>query len=125
MYVHIKPDEESACCLSVKGKTSYAINENYLLAMGFEKNEVLSGPKELVYRYYRRSKSCNGIELIFEKEYGILSVEEFWLDKNDGLEYFTYTIVGKFRICSDDDLAFIFSKNIRLNYLFNMNRRRV
>lgn len=93
--------------------------------MGFEKNGILSGPKELVYRYYRPSKKGSGIELIFEKEFGVLSIEEFWLDKINGLEYVTYTIVGKFRICSDDDLAFIFSKNIRLNYLFNMSRRSV
>jgi hypothetical protein len=96
-----------------------------LLGIGFEKNEVLSGPREWVYRYYQPSKGCSGIELIFEKEFGILSVEEFWLNKNNDLEYFTYTIVGKFRICSDEDLAFIFSRNIRLNYIFNINRRRV
>ncbi len=125
MYVHIKHDEEPACPLPVAGKVGYNINENYLLAMGFEKNDILSGPQELVYRYYRPSKSRSGIELIFEREFGILSVEEFWLDKNNDLAYFTYTIVGKFRICSDDDLAFIFLKNIRLNYIFNVNGRRV
>jgi hypothetical protein len=125
MYAHIRPDEKPLCPLSIAGKTVYAINENYLLAKGFEKNELLSGPLESVYRYYRPSKNCSGIELIFEKEFGILSVEEFWLNKNNNLEYFTYTIVGKFRISSDEDLAFIFSKNIRLNYIFNMNRRRV
>lgn len=125
MYVRIKYDEEPACPLPTARRPVYNINENYLLAMGFEKNDILSGPQELVYRYYRPSKNGSGIELIFEKEFGVLSIEEFWLDKNKGLEYVAYTIVGKFRICSDDDLAFIFSKNIRLNYLFNMNRRRV
>lgn len=125
MYIHIKRGEEPVCPFPVAGKIKYSINENYLLAMGFEKKDFLSGPQELVYRYYRPSKNCSGIELIFEKEFGVLSIEEFWLDKNNGLEYVTYTIVGKFRICSDEDLAFIFSKNIRLNYIFNVSGRRV
>ena len=125
MYVRIDHDERSTCPSSNEERPVYIINEGYLRMMGFEKNETLSKPTELVYRFYRPAKECHGIELIFEKQFGVLSVEEFWLNKNTNLEYYTYTIVGKFRICSDDDLAFIFSKNIRLNYIFNVNGRRV
>jgi len=125
MYVHIRHDEEFVYPLLFNETPVYCINENYLQAMGFEKNEMLSGPQQLVYRFYRPSKGCCGIELIFEKQFGVLSVEQFRLNKNNDLEYFTYTIVGKFRICCDEDLAFIFSKNIQLNYIFNINGRRV
>lgn len=108
--------------LNVKG---YSINVRYLQGLGFEKNESLSGIYESVYRYTRRTKEYNGIELVFVNDFGILSVEEFWLDQIDGKEYITHTIVGKFKICSDADLEFIFSKNIRLNYIFNIDGRRV
>jgi hypothetical protein len=125
MYLHIGPDEGSAYPLTAAGNTTYVINEDILSGIGFEKNEALSDLQQTVYRYYRHSKVCSGIELIFEKEFGILSVEEFWLNKNNDIEYFSYTIVGKFRISSDQDLAFIFSRNIRLNYLFNIEGKRV
>ncbi len=125
MLFHAKPGDKPSCVLTVTGKKNYSINEEYLLAMGFEKNEPLSGPDQSVYRYYLPSRGCSGIELIFEKVFGVLSVEEFRLNKNADLEYFSYAIVGKFRICSDEDLRFIFSKNIRLNYIFNIEGRRV
>jgi len=108
-----------------KNRSTYNINENYLQRLGFEKNEVLSGINEWVYRYYKPSKQCNGIELVFIRDFCILSVEEFWLNRSNGTEKVSNTIVGKFRIYSDEDLQFIFSRNIRLNYLFNITRRNV
>jgi len=112
-------------CLPFSKKNIYIINEKYLQHLGFQKNEVLSGHNEWVYRYYKPSKGCNGIELIFIKDFCILSVEEFWLNNSNGVEQFTNTIVGKFRIYSDDDLQFIFTRNIRLNYLFNIAGKKV
>jgi hypothetical protein len=125
MYFPIDPEKGSAYPLTASVNAVYIINEDILSGLGFEKNETLSNPQQTVYRYYRYSKGCSGIELIFENEFGILSVEEFRLNKNNDLEYFSYTIVGKFRISSDQDLAFIFSRNIRLNYIFNVEGRRV
>lgn len=106
-------------------KSPYIINENYLYSLGFEKNEVLSGPEEWVYRYYNFQSGKNGIELQFLYEFGILSIEEFWQNTTDNDAYFPHVIVGKFRISCDDDLHFIFSKNIRLNYIFNVASKRV
>ncbi|GAB2817385.1 hypothetical protein [Ferruginibacter profundus] len=106
-------------------KNTYTINEKFLQRLGFKKIEVLSGQNEWVYRYYKPSKECNGIELIFIKDFCILSVEEFWLNHSNGFEQVSNTIVGKFSIYSDEDLQFIFSRNIRLNYLFNIAGKRV
>lgn len=103
----------------------YCINIEFLQNLGFEKNEVLSGPTEWVYRYYRQTKGCHGIELVFSKDFSILSVEEFWLNKSDEMAYISNSIVGKFRICSDEDLGFIFSRNVKLNYIFNVDGKRV
>ncbi len=114
--VRIKPHET---------RSTYCLNVAFLQNLGFEKNEVLSGPTEWVYRYYRRGKGCHGIELVFFKEFSILSVEEFWLDKSDESAYISNSIVGKFRICSDEDLGFIFSKNVKLNHIFNVDGKRV
>ena len=109
----------------LKNRSIYDINEKYLQRLGFEKNEVLSGLNECVYRYYKPSKKCNGIELVFIRDFCILSIEEFWLNRSDGTEKISNTIVGKFQIYSDEDLQFIFSRNIKLNYLFNITRRNV
>lgn len=109
----------------VETRPVYSINIDFLRNLGFEKNDILSSPTEWVYQYYCRVKGCYGIELVFAKEYGILSVEEFWIDRSDESAYVTNSIVGKFRVCSDEDLNFIFSKNIKLNYLFNVEGKRV
>ncbi len=111
--------------LSISKKNIYTINEKYLQHLGFQKNEELSGLNEWVYRYYKPAKKCNGIELVFLKDFCILSVEEFWLNNSTGSEQISTTIVGKFRIYSDDDLRFIFTRNIRLNFLFNIAGRKV
>lgn len=108
----------------IKSKAVYCINIDFLRKLGFEKNEVLSGPAEWVYQYYRRVNDSYGIEVVFLKEFSILSVEEFWLNKSDESAYVSNSIVGKFRICSDEDLDFIFSRNIKLNYIFNVDGKR-
>ncbi len=115
-FVRIGPNET---------RSTYCINVDFLQNLGFEKNEVLSGPTEWVYRYYRRGKGCHGIELVFLKEFSILSVEEFWLDQSDDSAYVSNSIVGTFRICSDEDLDFIFSRNVKLNHIFNVDGKRV
>ncbi len=114
--VRIKPHET---------RNAYCINVEFLQNLGFEKNEVLSGPAEWVYRYYCRGRGCHGIELVYFNEFSILSVEEFWLDKSDESNYISNSIVGKFRICSDEDLGFIFSRNVKLNHIFNVDGKRV
>ena len=121
MYLQFKAESE----LINSGKPVYTINEEYLKRLGFKKNEVLSGPNEWIYKYSNPATEGNGLELIFLKEYGILSVEEFWVNHDDAGGYIAHTIVGKFNICSDEDLDFIFSRNIKLNFIFNVVCKRV
>lgn len=122
----IKPIANSGFSrLPFSKKNIYTINEKYLQHLGFQKKEDLSNLNEWVYRYYKPAKQCNGIELVFLKEFCILSIEEFWLNHSTGSEQVTNTLVGKFRIYSDDDLRFIFTRNIRLNFLFNIAGRKV
>lgn len=125
MYREFKAKDTIAAGRISKGKAVYPINDAYLFNLGFEKNEALSGPEEWVYRYYRPCKRCSGIELIYLREFGILSVEEFWLNGINGVEQMAQTIVGKFRVYCNEDLDFIFSRNIRLNYIFNVDGKRV
>jgi hypothetical protein len=106
-------------------RSIYTINEEYLRKIGFEKNEPLSSPCEWVYRHYDPVAGEHGIELKFLKEFGVLSVDEFWINREEGSELFSHTIVGKFRIYSDDDLYFIFSRNVRLHHLFSVANKRV
>jgi len=125
MYVYSTNGDGSLCQLFKAKMPVYMINEAYLKSIGFAKQDSPAERNEIVYRYNRPGRYAGGVELIFEKEFGVLSVEEFCLNKRNGIEYHAYTIVGKFRINSDEDLAFIFAKNIRLNYLFNIDGRRV
>ncbi|MBS4065604.1 MAG: hypothetical protein KGZ74_13680 [Chitinophagaceae bacterium] len=106
-------------------KGNYILNESFLFKLGFEKNEVLCKPNENIYWYLRPLRVCTGIEVIYVQEFGVLSVEEFSFDENGNQKFFTNTIVGKFRIRSDQDLEFIFCNNIRLNYIFFCAGKRV
>lgn len=103
----------------------YILNENYLYNLGFVKNEVLCGSKESIYWYLRPLRICMGIEIIYAQDFGVLAVEEFSLDENNNQKYCPNTIVGKFKIRSDQDLEFIFCNNIRLNYIFFVAGKRV
>lgn len=125
MNQQLKPHDQVMRSTSAETRSVYCLNIDFLRNLGFEKNEILSSPSEWVYRYYCRVKGCYGIELVFSKDFSVLSVEEFWLDRPEESVYVTNSIVGKFKICSDEDLNFIFSRNIKLNYIFNVNGKRV
>ena len=106
-------------------KEEYTIDECYLYRLGFKKQETLSGEDESVYRYFNPFASGNGVELHFLKEHGIVSIEEFWLTSPEGGLQLAHPIVGQFTIHVAGDLQFLFSKNVRLNYIFNVAHRRV
>lgn len=125
MHKDLKRHDQVMRSTSAETRTVYCLNIDFLRKLGFEKNETLSNATEWVYRYYCGVKNCYGIELVFSKEHSILSVEEFWISRPEDSAYVTNSIVGKFKICSDEDLNFIFSRNIKLNYIFNVNGKRV
>ncbi len=84
--------------------SSYSINETYLRAMGFEKNEVLSSAVDWIYWYYRPMVTIKGIELAFNRTLGILTIEEFWLCHSQEEEYVARNLIGNYKIDSDEDL---------------------
>lgn len=124
MGIYRRMHEQEAPVFSII-RTAYTINEFFLRKLGFEKNEALSGSDECVYRYYNAETPGNGLELFFLKEFSILSIVEFRIVPPGDEKYYTHPIVGEFRVSSDEDLKFIFSKNVRLNYIFNIANRRV
>jgi hypothetical protein len=104
----------------VQGQTekNYALNQNYLFKLGFNKLEPGADPECCVFRYCTPQKTGKGFDLIFSGDYGIVTVEEFATEPLTGSVYFRNTIVGMFQIECTEDLQFIFSKNIRLRHTF-------
>jgi|KBSSwiS6_1023812.scaffolds.fasta_scaffold03892_4 hypothetical protein len=102
----------------------YDINEMYLEKLGFEKKTAFSDQNKCIFRYHKPGNSAKGFDVIFVEEFGILSVEEFGIDLITGNTHFRNTIVGMFHIESDEDLAFIFSKNVRLKFMFEIAAKR-
>ncbi len=102
----------------------YFINECFLMNLGFKRNETLSCGYEWVYRYESTITPGNGLELLFLQEYGIVTIKEFWA--GEGTECCSaHSLIGEFRINADEDLEFIFTKNVRLNFIFHVANRRV
>lgn len=107
-------------------KCNYSPDESYLKKLGFLKLEVTAGRKELVFRYHNLNKKGKGFDLLFSDDFSILTIEEFMPDtKGTGINSYRNTIVGMFHIESDDDLKFIFSRNVRLNYVFNISPKKM
>lgn len=106
-------------------KGPHTIDESYLFRLGFQKPEELSTATEWVYRYYSPAGDGHGLELRFLRDYGIVSISEFWCPWSGESSGFSPAIVGQFTIHTGDDLHFLFSKNVRLNYMFNIAYRRV
>ena len=118
MQVQRKHPNRSSLTAVAVNNPRYSLNEAYLIKLGFNKSETGNGSDHLTYKYQSRETTGSGFELVFQKEYGILSIEEFWEHPADGILYIGNPIVGKFRIQSDEDLRFIFSRNVRLSHIF-------
>jgi len=103
---------------------NYSLNENFLSQLGFLKLEPAADQKESVYRYYR-NKMERGFDLIFCKAFRILTVIEFMTEPDTGEFKYSNMVLGMFHVDSDDDLKFIFSRNVRLNFVFNTSRRKL
>lgn len=111
----------SACFFDGSG---YSLNENYLSQLGFSKLEPGREQHPLRYRYYC-NRQDQGFELAFCARYNILSVTEFMHDPETGEWIYSNTVVGMFHIGSDDDLRFIFLRNVRLNFVFHTSRKKL
>lgn len=116
------PDEITAD-YQKEAKRNYLPDETYLNKLGFLKLEAATGREKCIYRFYNPSNN-KGFDLIFSDDFGILTVEEFISDTATGRIFSCNTIVGMFHVESDEELKFIFSRNVRLNYVFNISRKR-
>jgi hypothetical protein len=101
------------------------LSQNYLCKLGFVRLDSTADPDFSVYRYCTPKKSGKGFDLIFSGEFGIITVEEFATDPVSGSISFRNTIVGMFQIECQEDLHFIFSRNIRLKHTFKTALKRV
>lgn len=110
---------------NINKKVSYVINEEFLKKLGFIEVKSAGSPETATYRYHNPAAGGTGFDLIYVKEFGIVSVEEFWTDMPEANNGFRNMIMGVFRIESDNDLAFIFLKNVRLCYTFQTSVRRL
>lgn len=103
-------------------KAACCINESFLSRLGFCRviNEQIQDFK--TYRYC--NQQGHGFDVIFSEEFNVLTVEEFGYDET-GKAICNNTIVGMFKLQLPEDLDFIFSRNVRLNYVFNMSKKNV
>lgn len=108
--------------LSFHQPSSCCINENFLSQLGFYRviSEQIQDTK--TYRYC--NQHGHGFDVIFSEEFNILTVEEFGYD-DAGRATCNNKIVGMFHIQEPEDLDFIFSRNVRLNYVFNTTKKNV
>lgn len=97
------------------------IDETFLLKLGFYR--VVSNYQEETKIYRFSSEHGRGFDVIFSEEFGVLTVEEFDCDDHSNKISYNNTVVGMFHIYSTDDLSFIFSRNVRLNYVFNTAKK--
>jgi hypothetical protein len=108
--------------LSSYQPASCSINEAFLSRLGFYRviSEKIQDTK--TYRYC--NQHGHGFDVIFSEEFNVPTVEEFGYD-DAGKTSFNNTIVGMFHIQLPEDLDFIFSRNVRLNYVFNTAKKNV
>lgn len=119
------PATDDTCIPHGRKKNRYLLNEKLLQDIGFIKTDFAKKRRENVFRYYHPGSMEKGFDLIYSDDYSIVSVEEFTINPATGITRFRNTIVGMFHIQSDEDLRFIFSKNVRLNFVLNVSPRRV
>ena len=98
----------------------YRLNDHFFSRLGFTKQ---TDGDASIYRYSNPLTTNNIIEVVYQPEFDVLSIGEFWIGTLGELT--GNNLLGQFRIESDEDLAFIFLKNVRLHHLFYNTRKRV
>lgn len=96
------------------------IHEDFLSKLGFCRVTEAQNHATRVYRFF--NQKGHGFDVIFSEEFNVLTIEEFECNGAGGISY-NNTIVGMFHIYSPDDLDFIFSRNVRLNYAFKTAKK--
>jgi hypothetical protein len=104
---------------------AYTLDEMYLFKLGFSKLLGAPDEKDSTFRYYNPNITGAGFDLIYANDFGVVTVEEFSTDPGTGNIFSRNPIVGMFHIKSDEDLKFIFSRNVRLNLAFGILPKRI